>query len=242
MVMNLIGKSQLLDHLNKAIDQTLLKPDTTDESFIDFFKVCNKHNFFAACFPSSQLELSKLHLKPSIKKVTVIGFPHGNTHELSKLKECEMALNLEADELDMVFAIGKFLSGDYRTVEHEIAQVANLVKNVSKNKILKVIIESSLLSSKQVEIATKLVGNTGADFIKTSTGFANGGATLEVVKIMKQFAPEHLKIKASGGIKNKEQAIAFIAAGASRLGTSSGVEICHASDLNTHTANLKSDY
>ncbi|MDH4469209.1 MAG: deoxyribose-phosphate aldolase [Bacteriovoracaceae bacterium] len=223
--------------LKNYIDQTLLKPETTLEQFQNFFKICNEYKFYGACFPSSLLETATSLLLPEIKKIVVIGFPHGNQHPNSKLRECESALELGADEIDMVFNIGFFLSKEFPRVEQEIAAIASNVKSFGKSKLLKVIIESSLLSLEQVEAATKLVGQSGADFIKTSTGFAGGGATLEVVSTMKKFAPPHLKIKASGGIKTRQHAIDFINAGASRLGTSSGMEICSASKLQVDVLN-----
>lgn len=212
--------------MQNTIDQTLLKPTATIEDFKTFFKTCNEYQFYGACFPSALLPLSKELLLPQVKRVTVIGFPHGNQHTQSKLKECDTALELGADEVDMVISLGFFLSQKFQDVEKEIKDLVQLVKSYSEQKLLKVIVESSLLSKEQVLEVTKLVGQTGADYIKTSTGFAGGGATLEAVSWMKSVAPAHLKIKASGGIKNRKSAQEFLDAGASRLGTSSGVEIC----------------
>jgi deoxyribose-phosphate aldolase len=238
----MIAKNELLQNLSLAIDQTLLKPDATEANYLDFFKLCNLHKFFGACFPSSYLELATKHLSPTIKKVTVIGFPHGNNHFKSKLHECAVALEAGADEVDMVFAIGQFLGKNLVYVENEISQIANMVNHFKKDRLLKVIVESSYLKPDQIADVTKLIGQTGAHFIKTSTGFASGGATIESVSIMKLNAPKHLWIKASGGIKTRQQAIAYIEAGAVRLGTSSGVDICASSGQNSNSDTASSNY
>ena len=213
-----------MQNLAQYIDHTLLKPTATE---MDFRKLCEEiytHNFYAACIPPHYVSFVKDILVYSQAKVcTVIGFPLGYQTTSTKLAEAERALADGANELDMVMNINAFKSMAYLTVKQEIRELAELVHG--KEALLKVIIETAYLDNFDISIACEICEEAGADFVKTSTGFAPKGADIEQVKLMRSILPATVKIKASGGIQTYEQAIAFIEAGAERLGTSSGVAI-----------------
>ncbi|WP_259016443.1 deoxyribose-phosphate aldolase [Emticicia fluvialis] len=213
-----------MNNLAQYIDHTLLKPTATE---MDFRKLCEEiyqNQFYAACVPPHYVSFVKDILVYSEAKVcTVIGFPLGYNTTATKLAEAEKALADGADELDMVMNINAFKSMAYITVKEEIKALAELAH--SRDAVLKVIIETAYLDNFDLSIACEICEEAGADFVKTSTGFAPKGADLEQVKIMRQILPENVKIKASGGLQTYEQAIAFVEAGAARLGTSSGVAI-----------------
>jgi deoxyribose-phosphate aldolase len=213
-----------MQNLAQYIDHTLLKPTATE---MDFRKLCEEiyqHNFYSACVPPFYVSFVKDILVYSQAKVcAVVGFPLGYQATSIKLAEAERALNDGANELDMVMNINAFKSMAYLTVKQEIRELAELSHN--KEAILKVIIETAYLDNFDLSIACEICEEAGADFVKTSTGFAPKGADLEQVKLIRHNLPATVKIKASGGIQTYEQAIAFIEAGAKRLGTSSGVAI-----------------
>jgi len=213
-----------MQNITQYIDHTLLKPTATE---MDFRKLCEeiyKHNFYAACVPPHYVRFVKDILVYSKAKVcTVIGFPLGYNATSIKLAEAGQALADGANELDMVMNINAFKSMAYLTVKEEIKTMAELVH--SKDALLKVIIETAYLDNFDLSIACEICEEAGADFVKTSTGFAPKGADLAQVEVMRQILPENVKIKASAAYKPIEQAIAFINAGAERLGTSSGVAI-----------------
>ena len=211
-------------NISKYIDHTLLKPTATE---MDFRKLCEEiyqNSFYSACVPPYYVAFVKELLSYSDAKIcTVIGFPLGYHSTEAKIAEAQKALSDGADELDMVMNINAFKSMAYETVKQEIKAMAELIH--SKNAVLKVIIETAYLDNFDIRIACEICEEAGADFVKTSTGFANKGADLEQVKLMREILPSHIHIKASGGIQTYEQAISFIEAGATRLGTSSGVAI-----------------
>jgi deoxyribose-phosphate aldolase len=213
-----------MQNLAQYIDHTLLKPTATE---MDFRKLCEEiyvYNFYSACVPPHYVSFVKDILVYSQAKVcTVIGFPLGYQTTSTKLAEAERALADGANELDMVMNINAFKSMAYLTVKQEIREIAELAH--SKDALLKVIIETAYLDNFDLSIACEICEEAGADFVKTSTGFAPKGADLEQVKLMRHNLPATVKIKASGGIQTYEQAIAFIEAGAERLGSSSGVAI-----------------
>ncbi|GAB3514373.1 2-deoxyribose-5-phosphate aldolase [Emticicia fontis] len=213
-----------MQNLSQYIDHTLLKPTATE---MDFRKLCEEiytHNFYAACVPPHYVSFVKEILVYSQAKVcTVIGFPLGYQITSTKLAEAEKALTDGANELDMVMNINAFKSMAYLTVKQEIKELAEMAH--SKDALLKVIIETAYLDNFDLSIACEICEEAGADFVKTSTGFAPKGADLAQVKLMRNILPESVKIKASGGIQTYEEAIDFIEAGANRLGTSSGVAI-----------------
>lgn len=210
--------------LNGKIDQTLLRSDAQESDIIKLIDEGVKYNFASVCLNPMWVALASSKLADSeVKVCTVVGFPLGANMTGTKAFETEQAIINGADEIDMVMNIGKFKDGDYDYVLNDINMICDIAHR--NNKILKVIIESSLLTDDQVVNACKLIMDTGADFVKTSTGFSMGGATVEVIELIKETVGNDLKIKASGGIKSAEDAINLIEAGADRLGTSSGVEI-----------------
>lgn len=214
--------------LAKYIDHTLLKPDALIEDFHQLFQQAAEYNFFSVCIPTMMVPTAKEYLKKSeVKICTVIGFPHGNTSTENKKNNALWALQNGADEIDMVMNICYAKSNRWDLVEKDISHV----KSVCKKNVLKVIIETSLLSLEEKIKATHCVEKAGADFIKTSTGFSGDGAQLEDIELFKK--ESNLKIKASGGIRDTKSAIAFIEAGASRLGTSKGIALVENTSANS---------
>ena len=212
--------------LNKYIEHTLLKQDATKAEIINLLEEAKKYNFFGVCVNPSFVKFAKKYLKDTnIKVVTVIGFPLGQTTTESKVLETIDAIKNGADEIDMVLNCGKLKDGEYDFILNEISDI----KTACQNKNLKVILETDLLSKNEIKTACELCIKAKADFVKTSTGFVkNGiGAKAEDVKLMYDTVNSAgLGVKASGGIRDYETAIKMIDAGASRLGTSSGVKIC----------------
>jgi deoxyribose-phosphate aldolase len=205
------------------IDHSLLKPDATHAQIEQLCKEGRKYNFATVCVNPVWVKLCKESLAGSqVKICTVSGFPLGASKPEVKAKEAEIAIQDGADEIDKVMNIGAFKSGDYKLVEEDIRAVRNAI---GKNKILKVIIEAGLLSNEEKVKATEIVKNCGADFVKTSTGFGYGGATIEDVKLLRKIAGNNMGVKASGGIRDYQTAKSLIEAGANRIGTSSGVKI-----------------
>ena len=208
--------------LNKYIDHTLLKPAA---STADFKKLCEEalaHNFFSVCVPPALVKHCYSLLKNSdVAVCTVAGFPTGYETLNTKLATTEEALKNGATEIDMVQNIILLKDKKYAQIEIEIKKL----KALAGKNILKVIVETDYLTQDEKETCLKLCEYAGADFIKTSTGFA-GGAQLKDIELWSPLITGPLKIKASGGIKNAEQSKAFIEAGTSRIGTSSGVAIC----------------
>ncbi len=206
--------------INRYIDHTLLKATATKEQIITICNEAKKHNFYAVCVNGCYVKLVKNNLtNTTIKIAAVIGFPLGaNTTEV-KVFEAKNCIKNGASEIDMVINVGKLLDNDFEYVEEEVRQVKEAI---GKN-VLKVIIETCYLNNKQIEVACQLVINSGADFVKTSTGFGTDGATLVDVQLMKNVVKDKVQIKAAGGINNIEIAKKFIDIGVNRLGTSSGV-------------------
>ncbi|KJS22682.1 MAG: deoxyribose-phosphate aldolase [Clostridiaceae bacterium BRH_c20a] len=210
----------------KYIDHTILKPQTTEAEIVELCREAKQYGFAAVCVNPCYVNLAaKLLTGTKVKVATVIGFPLGaNTMEV-KAFEAERAFKEGAQEIDMVINIGALKSGKYDYVQEDIYAVVNVAKNQVPKKLVKVIIETSLLTNEEKEKACQLVLAAGADFVKTSTGFNGGGANLEDVQLMKRVVGEKVKIKASGGIRDVKAALLMIEAGAERLGTSSGVAI-----------------
>lgn len=212
-----------ITNLNQYIDHTLLKADATENQIKQLIKEAKEYNFKSVCINPYYVKLAAQELKNSAVKVcTVIGFPLGaNTKEI-KVAETKQAILDGATEIDMVINIGALKDKKDQIVLSEIQAIR---KECHKDIVLKVIIECSLLTEEEKILACKLVSTAKADFIKTSTGFANGGATIDDIKLMKANISSTVAIKASGGVKTQEQALAMINAGASRIGTSNGVTI-----------------
>ena len=216
--------------LAKMIDHTILKANATQS---DIEKLCDeakKYNFASVCVNPYWVPLASDLLKNSTVKVcTVIGFPLGATSSESKASETEIAILQGADEVDMVINVGAMKNNKTDIVENDILSVVNSArktgKTQNKNIIVKVILETCYLTKDEIKNACICAKNAGADFVKTSTGFGTGGATTEDVALMKQTVGETMQVKASGGIRDYETAIKMIEAGATRLGTSSGISI-----------------
>ena len=211
--------------INNYIEHTILKADATSEDIKKLATDAMKYNFFGVCVNPCWVSLAKDLLKDSdVKIVTVVNFPlSNNTIEMTQF-QVEQALKMGADEIDTVLNIGAIKEKDYEKVEDDIQKT----KLVCPDNNLKVILETDLLTQEEIITASKIAAESGANFVKTSTGFVKGGvgARVEDVKLMYETVkPYGLEVKASGGIKNYESAIALINAGATRLGTSSGVDI-----------------
>lgn len=210
--------------LNRYIDHTVLKPTTTLE---DIKKLCMEaveYDFAAVCVPPPFVKLAKTFVGNTTTKVaTVIGFPFGYSAIEAKVAESVLSIIDEADELDMVANILAIRNGDWGYVEKEIGTIMPLVRN--KQKVIKVIIESGILLEEEIIKCCELYAKYGVDFVKTSTGYAEKGASVEAVALMRKHLPANIQIKASGGIRTFAFAQELIAAGATRIGASASVEI-----------------
>lgn len=208
--------------MNRLIDHTLLKADASISSIE---KLCNEalnYHFASVCVNPGFVPLASKLLKGSdVKVCTVIGFPLGATLPKAKQTETLLAIEAGAEEIDMVINVSMAKEHQFDYVENEI----RLVKEACGNKILKVILETCLLTDDEIVSCCKAAVNAGADFVKTSTGFSKGGATTHAVKIMRDTVGPNFGVKASGGIHSYEEALDMVNAGANRIGASCGVEI-----------------
>lgn len=211
--------------MEKYIEHTLLKQDATEQDLINLFEEAKKYNFLGVCINPCYVKLAKECLKNSdVKIVTVVGFPLGANKTDVKVYETKCAIEDGADEIDMVINVTRLKDKKYDFIVNEIKKI----KEAAGSHILKVILETDLLTKEEIKKACELCIEAKADIVKTSTGFVkNGvGAKEENVKLMYDtVSPYGLKVKASGGIRDRETAEKLIKAGASRLGTSSGVKI-----------------
>lgn len=206
----------------KYIEQTLLKPASTREQITSLCEQAKEHQFHGICVNPTYLSQAKKLLQGSdVQLVTVVGFPLGNMTPESKAFETRDALSHGADEIDMVINIAAVKNAEWELVERDIATVVTAAAPTP----VKVIIETVLLSHDEKIKACQISQKAGAQFVKTSTGFAGGGATVEDVKLMRKTVGPEMGLKASGGVRDAETAVAMIKAGATRIGTSSGVEI-----------------
>lgn len=204
------------------IDHTLLKANAEENDIKKLCKEAMEYNFASVCINPSYITLASNILKHSkVKITTVIGFPLGANTTTIKNHEAREAIDLGADEIDMVINIGALKSKNYTLVSNEI----KTIRQTTKGKILKVIIETAYLNREEKIKVCEIAKEAGVDFVKTSTGFAPSGANVEDVKLMKEIVGEKIGVKASGGIRDLKTAIEMIKAGATRLGTSSGVLI-----------------
>ncbi|BAL80964.1 deoxyribose-phosphate aldolase [Caldisericum exile] len=210
------------DYLRSIIDHTLLKPDATPTDIEKLCKEAIENNFFAVCVNSSYVELAKSFLKgTNIKIASVVGFPLGASSTYAKVSESEKAIKDGADEIDMVIHIGLLKAKEYAKVESDIREVVK----TAANRTVKVIIETCLLTQEEKIIASTISVSAGAHFVKTSTGFSTGGATVEDVQLIRSVVPNYIGVKASGGIRDFETAVKLVKAGATRIGASKSVEI-----------------
>ena len=208
------------DILSK-VDHTLLNPKATWEEIKNICDDGMKYSTASVCIPPSFVKRAKEYVGNRLKICTVIGFPNGyNTAEV-KIFETENAIENGADEIDMVINLGDLMDKNYGNILSEITKI----KSVCGERVLKVIIETCLLSDEQKIKMCEIVTKSGADFIKTSTGFSTGGATFEDIELFAKYVGENVKIKAAGGISSIADAEKFISLGADRLGTSRIVKI-----------------
>ncbi len=210
--------------LAKKIDHTILKPDAV---FSEIKQLCNEakqYNFCSVCINPSFVKFAQKELNNSdVKVCTVVGFPLGATSTESKVFETKQAIKDGADEIDMVINIGLLKSNQLELLTGDISAVYDTCKE--EDKLLKVIIETTLLTENEKIEVCKICKEISVDFVKTSTGFAGGGATTEDVSLMKKIVGENISVKASGGIRSYDDAIKMLNSGADRLGTSSGIKI-----------------
>ena len=201
----------------KYIDYTLLKATATPADIEKLCSEAKQYGFFSVCVNSGYVPLAVEQLKGSkVKVCTVVGFPLGAMSTQAKLYETSVALTQGAQEIDMVLNVGLFLSGNVAKVLEEIA----LLKQETGDRVLKVIIETCYLNDEQKRLASQVCVDAGADFVKTSTGFGTGGATLADVQLIREIVGNRAKIKASGGIRDKQTALQYISLGVNRIGAS----------------------
>lgn len=214
--------------LNRMIDHTLLKADATVDQIRKLCQEAKDYHFYSCCVNSSYVPLVHQELEGSdVKTCSVIGFPLGAMSTEAKQFEARQALKDGADELDMVLNVGRLKSGDKDYVEEEIR---TLKEEAGDDHILKVILETCLLTDDEIVQACQLAKAAGADFVKTSTGFSTGGAKPEDVALMRKTVGDSMGVKASGGIHTRQEALAMVEAGASRIGASQGIAIVEAED------------
>lgn len=218
--------------INSYIDHTILKP-TCLVSDID--KLCAEavqYQFAAVCVPPNFVKLAKEKLADSsVKVATVIGFPFGYSATEAKIAEIILAIVDGADELDVVANISAIKNGDWTAIADEINHILPIIR--SKNKVIKIIIESGVLTNTEIISCCDIYGAAGIDYLKTSTGYADKGASVETVQLFRKHLPESVHIKASGGIRDFATAQQMIDAGATRIGCSAGVAIVTGANNNT---------
>lgn len=207
---------------NKLIDNTLLKPEATAQEIKTLCKEAKEYDFMSCCINPHYVSLVKEELKGSdVKVCTVIGFPLGQNTTETKVFETKKAIEDGADEIDMVINVGALKDHKDDFVENEIREI----KKACGDHILKVIIETCLLTEEEKIRACLLSKNAKADFVKTSTGFSKGGATVEDIALMRKTVGNEMGVKASGGVRTHEDMLKMVEAGATRIGTSSGAKL-----------------
>lgn len=213
-----------MKNLNQYIEHTILKADASES---DIEKLCEEalnNEFYGVCVPPYFVKFAKQKLaKSKVKIVTVVGFPLGYSCTPAKVEEAKKAIDEGADEIDMVINVAALKNEDYNFVKNDIQSLSTIIQ--LKGKKIKVILETALLSKEEIIKSCQICSEIGVDFVKTSTGFSTRGASIEDIVLIKENISKGIKIKASGGIKNREQALKLIEAGADKIGTSSSVEI-----------------
>lgn len=209
--------------LAQRIEHTLLKPEATVKDIMRLCDEAQQHHLYAVCVNPCYVPLAKHLLQGTeVKVVTVVGFPLGATFSSVKALEAKTAMEEHADEIDMVMNVSAFKTGDYAAVTEDIRRVVEAAAPCP----VKVIIEAAYLTPREKRTACRIIADGGAKFVKTSTGFGKGGATVEDVKLLREEADKYgLKVKAAGGIRDAETAKAMVEAGADRIGTSAGAAI-----------------
>lgn len=206
------------------IDHTLLKADATEKEIKKLCAEAKEYGFAAVCVPPYFVRKCKAWLKDTnVKVATVIGFPLGYSHTPSKVEDARRAIDEGAHEIDMVINIIALKAGDLNYLKNELISAGTIIQ--LRGGKLKVILETGLLTDNEIIAACKLCADMNVDYVKTSTGFTEKGASVEIVKLLRSNLPKSIKIKASGGIRNREFAEQLVAAGADRLGTSASVTI-----------------
>ena len=209
--------------LAAAIDLTLLKPETTKKDVERLCKDAIQYGFYGVCIPPYLLATAKQILKNNdTRLITVVGFPMGYSATNTKAEETKKAINDGADEIDMVINISALKSGNLSYVKDDIQSITTLCRLHSK--VVKVIIETTLLTNEEIAKVCEICAEAKVDFVKTSTGFFGAVADLDTIKLLRSLLPKGIKIKASGGIRTREQAAELLKAGAARLGTSSAAD------------------
>lgn len=210
--------------INQYIDHTLLKPTSLIKDIETLCSEALQYNFAAVCVPPPMLKIAKTQLENSaVKLATVIGFPFGYSAVEAKIAEVILAVIDGADELDIVINLIALKNGDWQYLANEINHILPVAKQ--KNKVVKIIIESGILTDEEIIRCCELYGAADIDFLKTSTGYAEQGATIHAVELMRKHLPKQIQIKASGGIKTYQFAKELINAGATRIGCSSSIKI-----------------
>ena len=219
-----VRQMKLPKPLNKYFDHTLLKPEATNEQIDKLLEEASEYDFYSVCVNTCYVARCYDALKDTdVKVAAVVGFPLGACTTQTKVFETQEAFMDGASEVDMVLNVGKFKSGDNDYIRDDIRAVADAAH--SFGGIVKVILETCLLTDEEIVEACKLSMEAGADFVKTSTGFSTGGATEHHVALMRETVGDHLSVKASGGIRDYDQCMKMIQAGADRIGASASVKI-----------------
>ena len=223
--------------LNKYIDHTILKPTCLVSDIEKLCAEAKQYDFAAVCVPPNFVKLAKEKLLgSSVQVATVIGFPFGYSATEAKIAEIILAMVDGADELDVVANISAIKNGDWSAIADEINHIMPIIR--SKNKVVKIIIESGVLTDDEIMKCCDIYGIAGIDYLKTSTGYAEKGASVEAVKLFRKHLPDQVQIKASGGIRDYAAAKLMIDAGATRIGCSAGVAIVSGANAD----NVKSNY
>lgn len=208
---------------NKLIDHTILKQDATPEQIVKLCEEAIQYDFMSVCVNPAYVPLAAKLLKDSdVRVCTVIGFPLGMNLTKTKVEEAVLTVKEGATEVDMVINVGQLKAGNDAYIEEEIRAIKQAVGN---EIVLKVILETCLLTNEEIVRACLAAKAAGADFVKTSTGFSTGGASVEAVKLMRETVGPDIGVKASGGVRTHEDLLKMVEAGANRIGTSSGAKI-----------------
>jgi deoxyribose-phosphate aldolase len=217
-----------MNTINRYIDQTMLRPEATGQDIVTFVQGVKRYRFFAACVNPCWVRLVRAELPRDIAVCSVVGFPLGASSTKAKAYAAVDLMENGCDEIDMVMNIGKLKSKDYKYVGQEIRTIVRAIPG----KVLKVIIETCLLTDQEKKAAARIITEKGAHFVKTSTGFSKQGAVVRDVTMLRSIVGPDFGVKASGGIRDYESARMFINAGANRIGTSAGVSIMHTWELD----------
>ena len=216
----------------KMIDHTILKAEATESEIIKLCKEAIHYNFASVCVNPSMVPVAAKELKGThVKVCTVIGFPLGATTTEVKAFETKDVIEKGATEVDMVINVGKLKERNLEYVKNDIKAVVEAAKGKA---LTKVIIETCLLTEEEKIIASRLSKEAGSDFVKTSTGFSTGGATVEDIKLMRETVGPEMGVKASGGVRSKKDALAMIENGATRIGASASISICEGTESNSN--------